>query len=247
MDPTPVSDAEPSLERSPERLLQLLSSATEDERWCAACDLAHAIDVGRADGAQYRAACVPVLIEILERHDEHTPSPAETAARRLVEIGERTGKVRGSMTRCLRRAQDALMSLEAALAAHEDSASPAASALLARVGSSRSLVISLQGYLENFQESPLASFAPLALTQAVTRRSRGGWLGLIAPLFALLVIGSGLLAYWVHKKAGREVTLNAALPALDRAGGAASVTPQGGGCANRETGKGCGSSSLRGP
>ena len=216
---------EPTTEQTPEVLLERLSSPTRAERWQAARRLAHAIDIGQADGGQYRAACVRVLVEILERHDEHTASDAEDAARRLVDIGERTSDVRGSMTRCLRRAQDELASLEVAFAPIQHAAVPERLVLRTRIDVYRSLVASLHSYLDDFQQSPVASFAPPAIAPLVARRNRGGWLGLIAPLAAIVLLAGGGLALWLNKKAPSEASLSAALPAVESATPTPSAAP----------------------
>src|SRR5450432_2512366 len=56
--------SEPDVPDTPDTLLLKLSSASRAERWRAARMLAHSIDIGAAKGDAYRAACVPVLIEI---------------------------------------------------------------------------------------------------------------------------------------------------------------------------------------
>src|SRR4051794_8037084 len=96
------------VEHTAELWLEQLASATRAERWRAALSLAHAIDIGAVRGGLYRAACLPVLIEILEQEDDETADAAEAAqaaARRLVELGERTFDVHASMIACLVRAE----------------------------------------------------------------------------------------------------------------------------------------------
>ncbi|MEO6603119.1 MAG: hypothetical protein ABIQ16_24755, partial [Polyangiaceae bacterium] len=159
-------------EHTPETLLEQLSAPERAVRWKAARLLAHAIDIGKARGGQYRAECVPVLLEVLERHDDDTAFDAEDAARRLVDIGERTPEVRACMARCLRRAQDQVLSLAAALAQLQNSSVPEPDTLRAY----RSLVECLRGYLEDFRASPMASFAPpaAATVTAVAESRRPG-------------------------------------------------------------------------
>ncbi len=151
-------------ELTPEVLLEQVSSPARAVRWKAARLLAHAIDVGQARGAAFRAACVPVLLEILESHDVDTAFEAEDAARHLVDIGERTAEVRACMTRCLGRAEDELISLEAALIPIQNSTVAEADALRARIDSHGSLVASLRGYLEDFR----------TLSRRVVRAARSG-------------------------------------------------------------------------
>ena len=204
--------AEPAIEQTPDMLLQKLSSASRAERWQAARRLAHAIDIGAAQDGQYRAACVPVLIDILEHHDEHTASDAEDAARRLVDIGEKTSDVRGSMARCLNRAREALTTFEAAFAPIQNAALPERLTLRTRIDSYRSLISSLEGYLADFQESPVASFAPHATAQAVMNRpaSGSGGIARLLPVGAVVLVVAAAIAFFASKRNPSDVTLNAA-------------------------------------
>ncbi len=210
---------EPTVEQTPERLLDQLASGRV-ERWRAALALAHAIDVGLARGGQYRAACVPVLVEVLEQHDDDAASAAEAAARRLVDIGERTFDVHESMVLCLSRAEDTLTRLDSELV---DAPASEQATLRARFDAHCSLVTSLRGYLEDFRASPVASFAPPSIAAAAASRRPGKPGGGGAMLFALLLgvvlVGGGLTALlWSRKPPrAREVTLNAALTATPSA------------------------------
>lgn len=209
----------PSLEHTPDQLIEQLSSSSRAVRWKAARLLAHAIDFGKAKGEHYRSASVAVLLEILDQHDEHTTSDAEDAARRLVEIGERTAEVRSGVGRCLRRAEDQLVSLEAAFTPVQNSGSPERTALRSRIDSYRSFVESLRGYLQDLLESQ-ASFAPPAAATTVSaaaasrRPGKGGaGAGIALTLLAVLIVGGATAALLLsHRPAATPtVSLNAAL------------------------------------
>ncbi|MES1179391.1 MAG: hypothetical protein ABUL62_34060 [Myxococcales bacterium] len=214
-------------EQTPEALLEQLSAPERAVRWKAARLLAHDIDIGRARGAEFRAACVPVLLDVLEAHDAYTAFDAEDAARRLVDIGERTAEVRACMGRCLNRAQDELLSLAAALTPIQNSELPERDILRARVDSYRSLVESLRGYLEEFRASPVASFAPPAAATVTAvaesrRPGKAGNISLLLPVLALLLVVGGVAALLLSHKSRSEVNLNSALPAAP----SASATPE---------------------
>jgi hypothetical protein len=216
-------------EQTPESLLEQLSAPKRATRWKAARLLAHEIDIGRARGAHFRAACVPVLLEVLEAHDAYTAFDAEDAARRLVDIGERTAQVRACMARCLSRAQDELGLLEAALTPIQNSALPERDVLRARVDSYRSLVECLHGYLEDFRTSPVASFAPPAAATVTAvaesrRPGKGGSVSLVLPVLALLLVVGGVAALLFSHRSRSEVNLNSALTAPERSPAAPSAS-----------------------
>jgi len=208
--------SEPSQPDTPDTLMQKLSSSSRAERWRAARMLAHAIDIRVAKDPAYRAAAVPVLLEIIERHDEHTASDAEDAARRLMDIGERSSDFRGSMQRCLARAEDKLAALKAAFAPIQDKAVPERLPLQARMQAYTSLISSLQGYLADFQEASAEAIGIGASSSgASTPRKSGGGFGI--ALVAGIVLVGGALALWFSRKNATEATLNAATTAADSA------------------------------
>lgn len=211
---------EPTVPDTPDQLLAKLSSTSRAEKWRAAGRLAHSIDIGAAKGAAYRAACIPVLIEILERHDEHTASDAEDAARRLIDLGETTSEVKSSMARCLARAEEKLTSLKAAFAPIQDKAVPERMVLNAQIQTHASLVSHLQGCLADFQEAaaPMAAGSSLAPSQSSTSSGKsGGGFGFVLPLVAVLVLASGGLFFFLSKKKAPDVSLGAATTAADSA------------------------------
>ncbi len=68
-------------------------------RWHAAHLLAQKIQTelegDRARQRQALAACVPQLLDCLDRHDKETVSSAEAAARDLVELGQTGDEAKG--------------------------------------------------------------------------------------------------------------------------------------------------------
>jgi uncharacterized membrane protein len=139
----------------------------------------------------------------------------------LLDIGERTLEVRACMTRCLGRAQDELVSLEAALTPIQNSALPGRDALSSRIDSYRSLVECLRGYLEDFRASPVASFAPPAAATVIAaaesrRPGKGGGVSLLLPLLALLLVIGGVAALLISHRSRSEASLNSALTAPER-------------------------------
>src|SRR5262249_52909370 len=132
-------------------LLTQLKSKSRKERWEAARWLAHQYDEDNPD-KQVNLACVPVLHEILERHDEHTVSNAEDAAGKLVECKQFDDESKSVMTRCLGRAREKLSELQSAFAPIQHKAVPERVTLQARIQDYTSLVESLEGHLENWPE-----------------------------------------------------------------------------------------------
>jgi hypothetical protein len=110
-------------EYTAEKALGELASKVPATRWKAAHLLAQKIQTELAsDPPRKRAAmaCVPVLIEALERHDKETVSSAESAARDLVELEQFTDDAKGAIARCLARGQDHLANVQAAFAPIKD-------------------------------------------------------------------------------------------------------------------------------
>ncbi|HEY2409929.1 MAG TPA: hypothetical protein VGI10_28185 [Polyangiaceae bacterium] len=202
---------EPAAPETADTLLQKLTSSSQKERWHAARRLAHMIDIGSAKGSHYRTACVPVLVEILERHDEYTASDAEDAARRLIDIGESTSDVKSAMARCLNRAEEKLHTLRAAFAPIQDSAVPERIVLQSRIQEYSSLVSSLQQQLADFRDAQAPSTAaPLAVNP--TAQAKGGF-GFVLPLVAVLLLVGGAAVFFLMKKPPPSTTLNAATAA----------------------------------
>jgi hypothetical protein len=212
---------EPVVPETPDTLLQKLSSPSQKERWQAARMLAHMIDIGAAKGGNYRAACVPVLIEMLERHDEHTASDAEDAARRLIDIGESTSDVKSALARCLNRAEEKLATLKAAFAPIQDKAVPERVTLQSRIQSYTSLVSSLQQHLAEFRPAQAQVSAPAA--RAASAPKKGG-VSFALPFVAVLVLGGGGAAYFLTRSNAPSASLSAATPAAESASTASTAT-----------------------
>jgi hypothetical protein len=128
-------------------LLKQLKSKSRKERWEAARWLAHQYDADNPD-KQVNLECVPVLLEILERHDEHTVSNAEDAANKLVEIGQTQDDVKSTFQMVLNRAREQLATLEAAFAPIQNKAVPERVTLQARIQDETSLVETLAQHLD---------------------------------------------------------------------------------------------------
>jgi hypothetical protein len=139
---------------SPEALFTRLGSANRDERWEAArwlglkCD-ADMVDKKNAAMLQRCAAAVPVLIDILEHHDDETVQRAEDAAAQLADmVGGRTPDARLAMQHCLARAQEKLKTLQPAFAAIKDKAVPERMTLITKIQEYESLVKALDQQLK---------------------------------------------------------------------------------------------------
>jgi hypothetical protein len=138
-------------------LLLQLRSDSRNERWQAARWLAHQWRKGDPS-TTVNLECIPVLIEVLEQHDEHTVSNAEDAARKLTDdLGQYTDLVRSAMARCFNRATEKLATLEAAFAPIQNKAVPERITLQSRIQDYTSLAETLEGMLSSW---PAAAPAP---------------------------------------------------------------------------------------
>jgi hypothetical protein len=143
---------EPEEEITPEMVLDRLRSPRRREKWDAARRLAHLADLAGEDDRAPYMVCVPVLVEILERHDDDTVSDAEDAARRLLDLGQRNEEVRYAMSVCLNRAREHLDTLHAAFAPIQHRNVPERVTLQSRIQDYTSLVETLDGYLAEWEE-----------------------------------------------------------------------------------------------
>jgi hypothetical protein len=143
---------------SPEALYSRLSSRSRDERWEAArwlglkCD---ADSVKRKDTAMMTKcqAAVPVLIDILEHHDDDTVGRAEDAARQLMNmVGGRTEESHFAMRVCLNRAQARLDTLRMAFAPIQNKAVPERVTLQTRIQEYQSLANALDRHLKAWKK-----------------------------------------------------------------------------------------------
>ena len=143
---------EPEEEITPEMWLQRLRSPKRNEKWEAARRVAHIADLAGEDERAPYMVCVPVLVEILERHDDDTTSDAEDAARKLLDLGQRTEDVKYAMSVCLNRAREQLATLEAAFAPIQHKNVPERVQMQSRIQDYTSLVETLEGYLSEWQD-----------------------------------------------------------------------------------------------
>ncbi|MEI9885771.1 MAG: hypothetical protein WDN08_04580 [Rhizomicrobium sp.] len=133
--------SEPEEELTPDLCLRKMQSPSQKERWKYAGHYAHMADLGNVPDKMAAIATVtPVLLEMIERHDEHTTSDAERGARKLWDLGVRGDDFRGAVGRCLSRAQEKLVSLQAAFAPIQNQAVPERVTLQSRIQDYTSLV-----------------------------------------------------------------------------------------------------------
>ncbi|MFN3198283.1 MAG: hypothetical protein ACE366_07665 [Bradymonadia bacterium] len=150
-------DDEDSEDLTPEQCLADLDSKSREARWLAARHLANMYQIADFDEtpqARGYLRCVPVLVEILERHDDETVSDAENAAELLMELERYTDEVRYAMELCLNRAQEKLGKLEAAFAPIQNQRVPERVFLQAKIQDFTSLVNTLAEHLSEEWEQP---------------------------------------------------------------------------------------------
>jgi len=149
---------EERVDLSPDALYARLSSKDRDEKWEAARWLGLKCDEGmvnRKDAAMMKkcAAAVPVLVEILEQHDEESTNRAADAANQLMDmVGGRTDDARTAMAGCLARAQEKLETLRLTFAPIRDKAVPERVFLQTRIQEYESLVGELDRHLKGWKK-----------------------------------------------------------------------------------------------
>jgi hypothetical protein len=169
----PAAAAAPPREQTVDDLLQLLSAPQLRDRYRAARELAHRWDIGHERDPRLSAAlaCIPVLLEMVERHEEDQVGEAEDAARKLMELKQKNDDVKSAFQRCLNRATEHLATLERAFAPIQNQAVPERIPLQMKIGGYRSLIDTLRGMLAEWQPQgagpagpmpPFASPAPAA-------------------------------------------------------------------------------------
>lgn len=205
-EPRDVVD-EPEVELTPELCLEKMKSPSRNERWRYAYLYANMADLGNVpDKPAAVRAVSPILLEMIERHDEDTTSDAERGITRLWDLEVKNDDVRGAVARCLSRAQEKLTSLQAAFAPIRDQAVPERLVLQSKIQSYTSLVETMQDYSardwtrENVEALPstagfAASTSPStsAFAPNVSRGGGGFPKWLIAPA-ALVLVGGALFA-----------------------------------------------------
>ena len=186
-----------------EECLQRMQSNDHGERWKYAGLYANMVDLGNVpDKAAAIALVAPILLEMIERHDDSSTSSAELGIRRLWDLGVRTTDVHGAVSRCYARAREKLATLQAAFAPIQNRAVPERIPMQAKIQDFTSLVETMGQYLgENWSPPPLpqafASAAPPGVAPsfvAARAARRGGfpvWI-LIAPV---VLLGAGAFGY----------------------------------------------------
>jgi hypothetical protein len=224
---------EPEEELTPELCLRKMQSPSQKERWRYAGHYAHMADLGNVpDKIAAIATVSPVLLEMIERHDEHTTSDAENGARKLWDLGVRGDDFHGAVVRCLNRAQEKLTSLQAAFAPIQNQAVPERVTLQSRIQDYQSLVETMSEYQREDWGTGISlvsapSFAPPAVSpqqpmsahqmsahqmssppipfpHAVGPRSSGGFPKWI--LLPVILLGAGAAFYVVKVRPSRSAS-----------------------------------------
>jgi hypothetical protein len=192
-------------------LLAELRSQDPDVRWKAARWLAHQWKKGDP-GTEANLACIPVLIEILERHDERTVSNAEDAVGKLArDLAQFTPAVKSAMSMCLNRAKEKLGSLEAAFAPIRDKAVPERVTLQARIQEYQSLIGTLEGALRSWPAEGRAPAAAVGMTMPTsTAKPKGKFPFAVLLVLPVLAAGGYFL---LHRHAEASAAKSAAAAA----------------------------------
>jgi hypothetical protein len=200
---------EPEVELTPDLCLEKMRSPSRNERWKYAGLYANMADLGNVpDKAAAIRNVSPILLEMIEQHDEHTTSDAEKGVRQLWDLEVKNDDVRGAVGRCLNRAREKLVSLKAAFAPIQNQAVPERITLQSRIQDYTSLVETMEDYLgREWVAAPApaaygapAAFAPsagnsmnspMAQRPFVPPAASGGfpkWV--VAPVVVALVAGA---------------------------------------------------------
>ncbi len=189
---------EPEVELTPDLCLQKMQSPSRNERWKYAGLYANMTDLGNVpDKAAAIRAVAPILLEMIEQHDEHTTSDAEKGIRQLWDLEVRTDDVRGAASRCLNRAREKLTSVQAAFAPIQNQAVPERVTLQSRIQDYTSLVETMEDYLGR-DWTPAAAAAPAAHAPASTAGFAQGPAGFAPSSFAVQApTGGGGFPRWI--------------------------------------------------
>ena len=164
-------------EYTAEKAIAELASKVPATRWKAAHMLAQKIQTELSDDAPRRRAamaCVPALIEALERHDRDTVGAAESAARDLVELEQFSDDARGAIARCLGRGQDHLATVKAAFAPIKDRQVPERVHLQTEIQDYTSLVETLAEIIGEWDDRAAAGRKSAAQTGSGSGDDDGG-------------------------------------------------------------------------
>jgi hypothetical protein len=194
--------APPPADLTNDQLIATLQSGTKREQWDATTELTRRYDRGnKADPEiQKCRAAIPYLIAMIERHDEDDTNRAEWAAKMLIDIGERNDDVKGAITRCKNRGEEALANLRLAFAPIADKAVPERLNMQMKIGGYESMIGEMKSILEGWSPhvqvaiagaSPVAmhaqqSFAP----QAPKKKSGVPLILILGPIVALAIGGA---------------------------------------------------------
>jgi hypothetical protein len=220
---------EPQEELTPDLCLRKMQSPSQNERWKYAYHYAHMADLGNVpDKNQAIMNVAPILLEMIERHDDHQTSEAYRGARKLWDLGVRGDDFRGAVARCLARSEEKLRSLEAAFAPIQNQAVPERIILQQGIQDHRNLIDYLRELMnENWAVAQQASMAPMPMgsmaPMAMAPPKKGGFpLGLLAlPL--VVVIGGGV--FYMTKGRAMLAARSAAASASESASASASAAP----------------------
>jgi hypothetical protein len=196
----------PQKDLTAEECVQRMQSNDYGERWKYAGLYANMVDLGNVpDKAAGIALVAPILLEMIERHDDNSTSSAELGIRRLWDLGVRTSDVHGAVSRCYARAREKLVSLQAAFAPIQNQAVPERIPMQAKIQDYTSLVETMGQYLgENWtpppQQPAFASAAPPGVAPSFVAANAGNatkrsgfpvWL-VVAPV---VLLGAGAFGY----------------------------------------------------
>lgn len=138
---------EPEEELTPELCLRKMKSNSRNERWKYAYLYANMADLGNVpDKPQAIANVTPLLLEMLETHDDDTANNAEGAINKLWDLEVRTDEVKSAVVRCLNRAKDKLATLQAAFAPIQNQAVPERVFLQSKIQDFTSLVETMEDF-----------------------------------------------------------------------------------------------------
>ncbi|MCL2724499.1 MAG: hypothetical protein FWD69_08690 [Polyangiaceae bacterium] len=214
---------EPEEELTPELCRQKMASKSRNERWRYARRYAHMADLGNVPNkAEAIAIVTPLLLDIIELHDDETTSDAEDAARWLWDLGNRSDDFSGAVGRCLNRAREKLATLEAAFAPIQHKAVPERVFLRSKINDYQSLVETMTSY-QNEDWSSGASAAspafsapfgmPLQPAAAPVIASSGGFPKWIFLLLIPIVIGAVFFANRARVGRARDAATSASVSA----------------------------------
>lgn len=219
----------PQEQLTPDLCRQKMQSPSQNERFKYAYLYANMIDLNNVpDRNEATMAVTPILMEMIERHDEGNPSDPEKGTRQLWDLGVRGDDFRGAVARCMNRAQDVLNNTRGALDPIRDKAVPERVFLQTKEHDYVSLIETLTDYLNRDWNPPMMQSGAMSMGPGPAMgsgampfpshmpvKTGGGfpkWL--LAPLI-LIIVGGALFA-----TKGREW-----LAARNAAAASASVAP----------------------